>query len=308
MALHGRSSLANDNPMSMDQYYTATKTSTRLWKGIWSLFTGLCLSPGMVNAQPWCPPGATWEYQIIGFAVDGCGTQTYAGDTAFDGWQAQRIVDEWEMYSYWDDTLYIGSSTVYTSFSDGVVHQYVPSTQSWDTLYWFAAPIGARWAPPGYSYNYDDTICPPPAGMLEVIDTGTVDMNGTALHYVDVKMLAGPGGQEEEFRIYERIGNLIMGWPVNDGCIVAEWPYRLHTYSDQLGTLYDKGGPLCPDILGIEGMEWEQEPALAAYPNPGGDQFSLSWDVPGRYGVAIGICKGARYGRATTGRAMDRWT
>lgn len=285
MALWGGCLSANDYPMHMTRRYTATKMSMRLWKGIWFLLVGLCFAPGMANAQSWCPPGAVWEYRIVGFAEEGCGTMTYVGDTILDGRQAQRIVYEWMSYSYWDEMLLTGLYTGYTSFGNDVVYQYVPYLQAWDTLYWFDAPIGARWAPP--HFDYGGAYCPLPAGLLEVVDTGTVDMNGIMLHYVDVKKLAGPGGQEEEFRIYERIGNLIIGWPVNDGCIVSEWPYRLHTYSDQLGTLYDEGGPFCPDILGIEGMEWEQKLALAAYPNPGGNQLSLSWDVPGRYEVAI---------------------
>lgn len=227
----------------------------------------------MTQAQTWCPPGAEWKFNVVGFGVDGCGVDTYAGDTLLGGLAAQRIHRQTSTHYYFSDTTINEIGEFFTSFDDGVVFLYLPQGVEWDTLYWLTAPLGARWFPPGV--EPDTTACPPPGGMVEVEDTGTVVLNGLPVSYRDVFYLDMTGAQASaSFRIYERFGASSVGLPPG-GCITSEWPYILNTYSDDAGAFYDSGNPWsCPEWLDI--LEGDAHDILQISPNPGTDHFTVS--------------------------------
>lgn len=215
------------------------------------------------SAQLWCPPGAFWEFNIITANSMGCGTVTYQGDTLIGGVEAQRLVEDGYAHSFFDNNDYYWEYIYHTRVEDGIIYRYT-STQTWDTLFWMSAVPGDRWYPP------DQNQCPayPLLGTVEVVDTGTTDVNGTMLRYVDVHQLdefGDPG--TDPFRIHERLGSPYV-WLFAGGCLIVEFGYRLRTYADDLGTIYDSMEiDACTLITGTR----ENDPfdGLEVYPNPG---------------------------------------
>lgn len=234
-----------------------------------TLFLVCC---ALASGQVWCPSGATWKYDVVGFGVEGCGTAVYTNDTMLSGRAAQEIVSQESVHYYFSDTTINTIFSYFTALESGVVYQFIPASLDWDTLYWLTAPVGARWFPPGA--EPDTSFCTPPGGMVEVGDTGTLVMNGLPVSYRDVHYLDMSGVPSgPAFRIYERFGSLSMGLPPG-GCIISEWPYILNAYSDDAGTLYTSGDPWsCPEWLNI--VEGDSR-SLQAYPDPGSDQFTIS--------------------------------
>lgn len=219
-------------------------------------------------AQQWCPPGAEWNYNIIGWGSEGCGTATYLGDTILNGRVAQRIEHQELVHNYFTGTTTSSTYSMYTTYDTGVVYLYVWVVLNWDTMYWFNAPVGARWSPAGY--EVDVAQCPPPGGMVEVIGTGMEIVEGIELSFVDVQYLDFFGlPADVPIRIHERIGSRLMGLPPV-GCSIVAWPWVLRTYSDGLGTNYDSEQvELCPHITGVGNIE--NIPRPIPYPNPGYD-------------------------------------
>lgn len=231
----------------------------------------LMQSAAQCAGQSWCPPGAEWKYDLIGFGFDGCGVDNFVSDTLLAGRVAQRIDREESAHYYFTDTTINSTYSHFTSLEDGVVYQYLPTTAEWDTLYWQTATIGDRWFPPGVE---PDAGCPPPGGMVEVVDTGTMIINGFPIGYRDVRYLNETGSPEgASFSIHERFGSFSVGLPAG-GCVISEWPYILNSYIDEAGSFYSSGNSWsCPEWTAIH--ERDLADPLHLYPNPAKDAILL---------------------------------
>lgn len=182
-----------------------------------------------INAQNWCPLGATWIYDT-GSPWSASNTLIeYVGDTVIDGYAAQRFERSNRI------TLIMGFDTLidqqgpefYTRTNGDVVWEYNGTV--WDTLYWFSAVPGDRWTP-FWPYMQD---CP--GSYLLVIDTSTTVVDGIPLRTLDV--LGTDGDIEFTFgAIMERIGGEFGGanFPGMASCsIIAECYCNRICYSDQ---------------------------------------------------------------------------
>ncbi len=234
------------------------------------------------HAQLWCPPGATWNYNLLSFGVEGCETRTYDGDTIIDGRFAQRILVNRITMNYMSGVLDTTNTVFYTSHDSGLVYAWdVLSSGSWDTLYWFNAHPGDRWYPAAA-----DGLCPDqyPLGMLQTADTGHVVIGGQWLRYVDVAFLDEAGQQDgNPFTIIERLGAPLMVIPPN-GCFVSEAGGSLRTYDDASSLSYDSGEPnTCDQLTGFVG-QFLPKPVFGVYPNPANNWIRIT-NVPSRSAI-----------------------
>lgn len=258
----------------------------------------LCLVT-KARAQSWCPPGATWNYQINAWMTDGAVIRTYVGDTVIDGWTAQRIHEQGEQITYWnDDTIHI-DNTLFTSVQDSVV--YIRGVWSgisaWDTLFRVDALIGDRWFPPGADSVCMDGV----SGMLEVVDTSTVIVDGLPLRSWDLTYIDAEGEPVwGAFTVIERVGYLYGFTILPGGCIIIEYGESLRCYEDYQIEYHASGW--MNDCLALSGNVEPDTRSLRPFPNPGTDGFLL--DLPfGQHELTILDALGqvARMERVTGG-------
>ncbi|MBL8001025.1 MAG: T9SS type A sorting domain-containing protein [Flavobacteriales bacterium] len=246
----------------------------------------LALLPLLACAQSWCPPGATWTYDHTGFVgLQGYSVMTYTHDTVLAGEVGQLIdlvvigVDVNQVV----DTLPWPTPSAITRYTADQVFLWSGLTQSWDTLYDFAVVPGDKWLPP----HADPGICPPGNGdVIEVLDTGTVVIDGMVLRYVDVHCGFYDG------RITERLG-WSLGMVMFEGCFVPECSCDLRCYRDDSLSYVRPGLTLPCDHLDLAtAVEMDlQGQALVVAPNPGTDHFTLSgvegYLPPGRHTITL---------------------
>lgn len=191
------------------------------------------------TAQVWAPIGATWHYNFMAGPSIGCETRTYVSDSLIDGQICQRIEVLNISYDQLDQELDTIESTILTREVDGVVTLQAFSGQpvtAWDTLYWFSAPVGARWISPG-SAGKD---CPGYSGQVEVLSIQEQSISGLI---VEVRTLGqlGENGDVlfEGLEMIDRLGTPLMFLPVT--CPVGELFGATVSYHDDLWDGFDSG-------------------------------------------------------------------
>ena len=224
------------------------------------------------RAQSWCPPGATWNYHINAWMTDGSVIRTYTGDTMIDGWNAQCIHEQGEQLTYWNNDTILINRTSFTSVQDSVIYLrgVWGGMAVWDTLFRFDAQIGDRWFPPGA-----DSVCMDGlAGMLEVMDTATVIVDGLPLRTWDLAYLDGAGAPFwEAGTVIERLGYL-FGLTILPGtCIIIEYGESLRCYEDDQMEYHASGWTY--DCSSTSGFAELATRVLRPVPNPGTDTFCL---------------------------------
>lgn len=196
-------------------------------------------------AQDWCTPGATWVYRFedgmtsIDFRVE----HRYTHDTLIDGFLTQVIAVR-AFGTGLGGGIIDQLGWAYERTDGEVVH--TGSAGNWDTLYWFGE-IGDRWWPIGA-----DMFCPPPHGMLEIADTGQVNMGLLTLKtwdlvYLDsvAQPMSGP------ITIIERIGGVPRSpMIIPCGGAIEYFTPSFICYSDS--ELVALGEEACAIDLGIE--------------------------------------------------------
>lgn len=190
------------------------------------------------TAQMWAPIGATWHYNFMAGPTIGCETRNYVGDTLIEDVLCHRIDVLNISYDQIVQNLDTTESTIFTHEVGGVVTLQAFTDQpitAWDTLYWFTAPIGARWRPPGA-----DADCPGLAGKVEVLSIEEREINGISLQVRTLGQLDESGevlfdGPE----MIERLGTPLMFLPVT--CPVGELFGETVSYSDDLWEGFDSG-------------------------------------------------------------------
>ena len=167
------------------------------------------------KAQSWCPNIGTYWY--------------------FDAPNSPNFCSGYVKYDYYQDTLingnncqmirrfranscingphvgYVAPFFTYTNSNKVVyVNDYTSSasvqSQAFDTLFWFNAPIGAKWQMLPQSYNCTFSI----TCVVTVQDTGHRTVQGINLRWQKVNYIAKGGGpvQTVTDTIYERFGYL----------------------------------------------------------------------------------------------------
>lgn len=270
------------------------------------LFYLLAAFTGITQAQPWCPPGATWHVSTASLASSGYVQYTYDGDTLVGGRMAQRITGTGYTIDYTvmpPDTFPVNGDR-FTAVDNDVVFLWtsMSGTLEWDTLYWYGAVPGDKWFPAG-----TDNACGPPLAinMFQVVDTSTVMVGGYPLRQLNV--MGGPS--LTPYPILERLGApgaVFMEFPL---CIVWEYGELLRCYSDQdLSYVDPNWNYSCDSGVGID--EEQAVYAISVHPTPGHDRFTLELP-PGRHTLLVTDLAGrtVHTGPVETGMPVDasRW-
>ncbi|MBL0045688.1 MAG: hypothetical protein IPP33_15205 [Flavobacteriales bacterium] len=159
-----------------------------------AVLASLLFISSLVNAQSWCPPGATWTYtHTNNWTHDGFARYQYTGDTMIAGTNAQIISMHAEGYDFSMQTNFNWGGRYFTSVSGEVVNLWTGA--AFDTLF-NGADVGAEW-----QMNLPDGI--DPFILIGVVDTGNITIDGVPLHYL-VTTLNGIGADT----IVERLGTI----------------------------------------------------------------------------------------------------
>ncbi len=223
-----------------------------------------------VQAQSWCLPGAVWNYNWTAGSTAGCETRTYAGDTLIDGFNCQRIEVRNIGVDYLTDAVDTTNSFIHTRELDGVVFLYMEDlgVAQWDTLYWFTAPIGARWYPLG---PFQD--CPGSAGQVEVLAIEQQIFGGQSLQVLTLGQLDAAGEVLfTEPQLIERLGTPLMFLPVT--CPLGELWGITRTYHDALWEGYDSGETSTCDAFNSVADRTRNE-LITIFPNPVGNYLRI---------------------------------
>lgn len=237
------------------------------------LYGLLCCVPSTwSSAQVWCPPGAAWNYNFMAGPSIGCETRTYVGDTTIEGSICQRIEVVDIVYDFIDDDIDTIGTSIITREVGGVVTQQRFTDQplaAWDTLYWFSAPVGARWYPPGSAG--DD--CQGFSGLVEVLSIEEQVISGLAL---DVRTLGQLDYDGEVLftgpDMIERIGTPLMFIPST--CPIGELGGSTLSYTDDTWEGYESGEVSNCDLFnGMPSIMGQK--AFRIYPTPATDHVTL---------------------------------
>ncbi len=259
---------------SMIEYSIDHKASA-LWVRAILLSGSMCLSV-IGSAQMWCPAGAQWHHAINTFGFSGYIIRTYIGDTVINGWEAQRIHEyRLQIQEPLNDTT-ITETERYTSLQDSTVYLWTmpalgPGEFQWDTLFRFNAVVGDRWYPPGADDFYDNGC----AGMAEVLDIGTVVIEGVQLRTLDVGYCSTsgepptlPGG----YQIIERIGSMVA-FVLMPLTVLGDMELFQCYTDDEISYSHPQWPEGCDIITGYT----QSEPNIQyqVYPNPGSSYLHI---------------------------------
>lgn len=241
----------------------------------------LLLLPLLACAQSWCPPGAIWSYasQISQYPTDRI--YRYTSDTIVDGQNAKHllVVDQYiNPNTQLVDTFGLPMHMV-TRLNDDVVLLWSGTEEAWDTLYWYGAVPGDSWAPP--FATPDECILSGTGDLIEVLDTGTVVINGLPLKFWDIDLGWYDG------RITERLGWSVAFAPF-PGCwwdVVS----GLTCYADQ-EVSFSISGDLNSCFL-TTGLSSDHQHHFALFPNPGSTHFTLELP-PGPHTIILFDARG----------------
>ncbi len=185
-------------------------------KKLYFLLILLASGTAPLNAQVWAPStGTYWYYTNPGngvFCAPGYAKYDYYKDSMINGNTCQMIRRYGKSVCQNGPVASYGRAIYTYTNSNKVVYvnNYTsPSnvqTQAFDTLFWFDAPIGAKWQMVHQSFNCTGTV----SCIVTVQDTGHALFQGVNLRWQKVNYMAQGGGpvQTVTDTIYERFGYL----------------------------------------------------------------------------------------------------
>lgn len=224
--------------------------------------------PGLLNAQNWCPAGATWTYTLSNsWTIEGFARFTYAGDTTINGDTCQFILAHYQGYDHaLAQPFFYEGAPLFTKVSGGLVS--IRTTTGFDTLYNFNAVPGDHWR-----VTMDDGS--EGAAVVQITDTGTVQVDGMALRFVST-------GTDT---MMERLGGLntfMLPWV---GAMLDAAHGSLRCYADTELNYFAPTWPFgCESLLGVSAIDGSAPVSL--FPNPGTDHFILSLE-PGVHAISL---------------------
>lgn len=226
---------------------------------------------GMIQAQTWCPPGAVWEDNVVGWAWEGCETRTYTGDTLIGGQLCQTLHVWKRSYSHLSQETTTAEYDHHTRIEDGVVYILWQSDGTWyeDTLYWLTAPVGARWNVAGAEVN-----CPAGDGWVEVLSIEDREINGLVLQ---VRHLAYQTWTEEMGylgELIDRVGVPLLFIPAP--CYTSEVSGIHVSYRDDLWDGFETGATTFCELFPNAIHEADSDALIELFPNPASEAIRLS--------------------------------
>jgi len=204
------------------------------------------------QSQVWGNSGAIWHYDF-GLFWGGLYTIEYVGDTTISGFDSQRMRALREtIYPQQNGTTIVGETYIhdyFTRYSGDSVFWF--SENEFYLLYDFGATPGATWTI--QEANNPVFMCDSNS-VVEVVDTGSVQINGMNLRYIDMRYVQGGVGMSG--RAIERIGlvtpfnpEISFLFPRDQNCdstmIVDFWLYTFRCYQDDNFTLYSQTSQTC---------------------------------------------------------------
>lgn len=229
------------------------------------------ISSASSMGQGFWETGACWMYSngYEGYRY------SHLSDTIVNGMVIQRT-EWWACYEY-QGVLHCepfmngmnGPFYEYVTLQNDVVLRGGPSFTSWDTLYWLGVP-GDRWWPIG-----SEAFCNGYEGMLQILDTGNVVVQGMSLRTWSVTSLNqnGTPGNWVVATITERIGAVPRNFcPVICSVIYDCFPPSLYHYSD--GEINMPLGTTCD--IATSNSRIDSADDLRTSPNPGTDQLTIT--------------------------------
>lgn len=204
----------------------------------------------------------------MGWPVEGYNRLYYAGDTLLDDRLGQRLAEQHAEQSWGSSYVFQYHNPVaqITAVEDGVVFLWSTTLEAWDTLFWFGAAPGEHWQRPHVQF-----IVGNPTDRIEVVDTGTVLLDGLPLRTLDVEVICDQLPEFYTLTITERLGtSSVLNLP--DGCAFDYFAWELRCYSDD-EMAWNQIGP-CDTFLNFSDHPASSS-AGSPFPNPGTDHFVL---------------------------------
>lgn len=260
-------------------------------KKLYFLLILLSSATASIKAQIWAPGiGTYWYYTNPGnaaFCSPGYVKYDYYKDSLINGNNCQMI-RRYRKAVCQSGTVAGYSSPVYTYTNSNkvvYVNDYASSsnvqTQLFDTLFWFNAPIGAKWQMVHQSYS----SCTSTVNCIVTVqDTGHAIFQGVNLKWQKVNYTAQGGGpvQTVTDTIYERFGYLRTD-PFNphNFCSIltdVQTAQTLRCYGDnQITNLKYRYTGACDYFVnvGVDELEAARQ-GLRVFPNPAGSTLQIS--------------------------------
>jgi hypothetical protein len=271
-------------------------------KKLYFLFFLLSSGMGVVKAQVWAPGIGTYWYFDAPNSPNFCNGYVkydYYKDSLISGNNCQMIRRYRENSCMnGNHAGYLSPIFTYTNSNKVVyVNDYTSSasvqTQLFDTLFWFNAPIGAKWKMLPQSYNCTSTV----SCIVTVQDTGHRAFQGINLRWQKVSYVAqngGPGPQTINDTIYERFGYLkTEPFNTENFCSTftdVQTSRIFRCYGDnQISNLKYKYTGAC-DYYYTSIDEKNRQDDLSVYPNPAGPYIRFAYTNPLWKEASIEIC------------------
>jgi hypothetical protein len=238
------------------------------------------------NAQVWIEQNAIWHYDYTGIGDGGFEKIEYDSDTLIDGINCQKLkfVRSSFTTNQNNELVSLGES----SGLKGVTYVngdtvFYRRNERFYVLYNFGAQIGDSWIIDTLSQN-GDPFCGD-TSKVEVIDVGTVTMNGTDYRYITLETIDGSPFQLSGTFV-ERFGPYGVGYtghnlfPIQNFCdpnvIVDYYIHSFKCFEDNSFTLYNPSGGSCGYTIGLDENKFLGNESDKLYPNPVQNELTIS--------------------------------
>jgi len=256
-------------------------------KKLYFLFLLLSSVTATLEAQIWAPSvGTYWYYDSHSAFCHGYSKYDYYKDSLINGNNCQMI-RRYEKRSCPSGNFgsYDKPIFTYTNSNQVVyVNDYTSTAsvqgQVFDTLFWFNAPIGAKWQMIHQSYNCTGTV----SCIVTVENTGQRIIQGQSLKWQKVNYVAEGGGPAQMVTdtIYERFGYLKTD-PFNPDNFCSQTAdiqsYKtFRCYGDnQISNLKYKYTGACDyfEDVSVDELKAAQND-LSVFPNPAGSTLQIN--------------------------------
>ncbi len=246
------------------------------------------------KSQSWAPMLGTYWYRTLALDPMSCNEgyckYDYYKDSLIAGNNCQTI----RRYRYsncWDG-LHVGYDFQIYTYTTGnnvvLVNDYLSSgnvqTQTFDTLYYFSAPIGYKWMTSPNSF----TNCTGPKSQVTVMDTGHKVIQGVNLKWQKVSISKWFSGVTTTTpiadTIYERFGYLQTNifdpynFCTNNTDVGSSTPLRCYGDNQLINFKYKGLTNYCDYVLGIKETEFQKN-IIQVYPNPANDVLNIEFST-----------------------------
>lgn len=255
-----------------------------------------------VKGQVWIDEGAVWHYELTTIGHSGIIKYEYTKDTLIDGQNCQVITGTQYSIGFTQQGIsyLISESNIspqYTYASGDTVFYWNHNEEKFFVLYNFGAEVGDTWIianePPSNGWSIDPET-DNEYSEIEVIATGTIEINSEEYRYIEVKPTYGSllgfegiyverfGNAEETISEYHRLFPNTYDYTHGASGLAIEWyRTRLNCYQDNS---FPKYSPIdledCEYLLTTLGMESLDLDELKYYPTPSTDIFTIENPYP----------------------------